>query len=162
MKNYICINGKKTELTEEQMRQLGIEPEKKSPFNERSKGEKYHYIDGFGIVEWDTEQGTRYDDYRYAVANYCTDKSMMEQRAWHETLSRLLWRYSMEHGGDKIEWDHYYSIVLNRDTEEVCVSLNLGGGEDIGTVRFKEEEIADQAIKEIVEPFMEANPEFVW
>lgn len=46
--NYIVINGKKAELTEEQLKQLGIEPEKKrkNPF-ERVTGEKYYYIDTF-------------------------------------------------------------------------------------------------------------------
>lgn len=28
MENYICINGKKTELTDEQLKQLGIETKK--------------------------------------------------------------------------------------------------------------------------------------
>lgn len=33
--NYLVINGKRTELTAEQLRQLGIEPEKKrkNPFD---------------------------------------------------------------------------------------------------------------------------------
>ena len=35
MENYIVINGKKAELTDEQLKQLGIESEKKrnNPFN---------------------------------------------------------------------------------------------------------------------------------
>ena len=41
--NYIVINGKKTELTEEQLKQLGIEPEKKrkNPFDRVPAGEIY-------------------------------------------------------------------------------------------------------------------------
>ena len=37
MKNYLCINGKKTELTEDQMRQLGIVPEKNFTWDEISR-----------------------------------------------------------------------------------------------------------------------------
>ena len=37
MKNYLCINGKKTELTAEQMRQLGIQPEKNYTWDEISR-----------------------------------------------------------------------------------------------------------------------------
>lgn len=33
MENYIVINGRKAELTEEQLKALGIETEKKSPFD---------------------------------------------------------------------------------------------------------------------------------
>ena len=32
MTNYICINGKKAELTEEQLKLLGIELPNESPF----------------------------------------------------------------------------------------------------------------------------------
>ena len=37
MKNYLCINGKKTELTAKQMRQLGIQPEKNYTWDEISR-----------------------------------------------------------------------------------------------------------------------------
>ena len=37
MKNYLCINGKQTELTAEQMRQLGIQPEKNYTWDEISR-----------------------------------------------------------------------------------------------------------------------------
>ena len=33
MENYIVINGRKAELTAEQLKALGIETEKKSPFD---------------------------------------------------------------------------------------------------------------------------------
>lgn len=163
MKNYICINGKVTELTAEQMRQLGIETE--NPFEECNKGEKYHYIDTFGIVRCDTEQGMRSDDRRYAVANYCTDKSMMEQRALHETLSRLLWRFSMEHSGDEIDWENpnqtKFEICYTHDNDSYYIEKLLYC-QDIDSVYFASHEAANKAIKEIVEPFIEAHPDFEW
>lgn len=47
MENYICINGNKTELTEEQLKQLGIEevkennPKRNNPFDRVDTGEPY-------------------------------------------------------------------------------------------------------------------------
>ena len=39
MENYIVINGKRTELTEEQLKELGLIMEKKSPFERVKQGE---------------------------------------------------------------------------------------------------------------------------
>ena len=98
--NYIVINGKRTELTEEQLKQLGIEVPKTSPFK-REWSEDYYYIDDEGFVRSANETFDNFGADRFNVANYCTDKAIMEQRALHETLSRLLWRYSMEHDGNE-------------------------------------------------------------
>ena len=40
--NYIVINGKRAELTEEQMKVLGIEV-KKNPFDRVSSDDRYYY-----------------------------------------------------------------------------------------------------------------------
>ena len=87
----------------------------------------------------------------------------MEQRALHETLNRLLWRYSKEHGGD-YEW--------NNETAHYAISMNTENGVFIvdyferdkfnGVVYFKDESTAQSAIEEIVKPFMAGHPEFVW
>lgn len=47
MKNYLCINGKKTELTDEQLKQLGIENEPKAILSKDGKTAKigeYEFI----------------------------------------------------------------------------------------------------------------------
>ena len=52
MDNYIVINGKKAELTEEQLEKLGIKIEKKrnNPFSSKLKyEEKYFIIDEQGV-----------------------------------------------------------------------------------------------------------------
>ena len=164
MKNYICINGKKAELTEEQMKALGIEVSKANPF-ERKIGEYYYIIKPHGEVVCGVEDDHTVDNALYNVANYCTDKAIMEQRALHETLNRLLWRYSMEHDGDKIDWE-------NDDNNKWCICYNykrncFGVDYDImynvlTTVYFYNREIAEAAIEEIIEPFIEAHPEFKW
>ena len=103
--NYIVINGKRADLTAEQLKALGIKRPKEKPFERVSKRQPFYYITNKGNVEYGVELEDFHCDRLHKVANYCTDKAIMEQRALHEVLNRLLWRYSMEHDGDKIEWN---------------------------------------------------------
>lgn len=160
MTNYICINGKKAELTEEQMRALGIELPKRSPFKRGNFGDTYYYIHMDGDVCADDEDGYTEDEMLFNVANYCTNEAIMEQRALHEILNRLLWRYSMEHDGDKIDWnnDEYkYYIYYSRYNERWAISSS---NEWDSVTYFYTEEIAENAINEIILPFMKAHPDF--
>lgn len=162
MTNYICINGKKAELTEEQLKQLGIElPKAKSPFDRVELSKGYNCITGTGKVIRTYDMDDVNDREYYKVGNYCTDASLLQQRALHETLSRLLWRYSMEHDGDKIEY--------GKDTSKYFIYKHSNGSFDIaiwskstavGVVYFNTYEIASNAIEEIVNPFMKEHPEF--
>ena len=165
MKNYICIDGKKAELTPEQLKALGIEVKKKNPFDRGKRSNVYYYILETGIVGWYREVNDSCDSKMFDVANYCTDKALMEQRAFHETLYRLLWRYSMEHDGDKIEWSdkskYKYKLVFDYEDNKVVIDFNRVWG-DIGVTCFYTREIAENAIKEIIEPFMKEHPEFKW
>ena len=164
MENYIVINGRKAELTEEQLKALGIEIKKKSLFDRAKKGERYHFINWSGNVNTDTEMGSDGDDRIFNVANYCTDKELLQQQAYREILNRLLWRYSMEHDGDKIDWNSdnlkffiYRCIKKERFDVDYQVSWKLGG-----VVYFHTRETAENAIEEIIEPFMAEHPDFKW
>jgi len=166
MTNYICINGKKAELTEEQMKALGIELPKASPFKRAKNHEKYYTIDQVGVVRNCTECYDGVDNVFYKIGNYCTDKAIMEQRALHETLNRLLWRYSMEHDGDKIDWINWentntYTIMYNHQKHKFSVISNVFL-QNVSAVSFYTLEIAENAIEEIIKPFMKEHPEFVW
>lgn len=163
MESYIVINGKKAPLTEEQLKMLGIETEKKNPFK-KVENKNYYAISSYGDVICLHDDYTHYThNANYKAANYCTDKNLMRQRAWHETLSRLLWRYSMKHDGDKIDWKNNewkYYIAFDNCRNEYTVdcykTLNNGN------TYFYSKDIAQNAIKEIVEPFMAEHPDFVW
>lgn len=158
MENYICINGKKAELTEEQMKALGIELKEKSPFERVECHDTFYYIDYCGKVEFIHELNDNIDNILYSTANYCTDKSIMKQRALHETLYRLLWRYSMKHDGDKIHLNHCWGIACSEGVYEAYELY----GHVVGECVFYSKEIASNAIKEIIEPFMKEHPEFKW
>lgn len=163
MKNYICINGNKTELTEEQLKQLGIELPKASPFARKKKNTKYFSIVQNGTVDWHYDNVDSFDKGCFDVANYCTDYNMMQQRALHETLSRLLWRYSMEHDGDKINWNiydqrkHYIFVDVETNQFHVDHSWSCCG---VDRIYFYSKRIAEDAIEEIIKPFMAEHPEF--
>ena len=173
MENYICINGKKAELTEEQLKALGIELLKPSPFervcNHANEFYEYYFINSYGVVTSAVDGGfsicSAVDDWRYKAANYCTDKTLLEQRALHETLNRLLWRYSMEHDGDKIDKDSpstmKYAIYYDNFHKHITVHSFMAWIV-VGTPYFYNHDIARAAIKEIVEPFIAAHPDFKW
>lgn len=160
--NYLMLNGKRIDLTQEQVKTLMLE-EKKSPFARTSVGEVHFYINCNGRVYKDTEDMYKMDDEYFEVANYCTDKAMMEQRALHETLNRLLWRYSEEHGGDS-EWDgyKYHSHILKSEIAKTFHTDTNANKKIQGVIYFKDKETAQAAIDEIVKPFIAKHPDFVW
>lgn len=154
MENYICINGKKAELTEEQMKALGIELPNTSPFNRvKYMRDKYFYIASDGCVYMDFDGHGNISNYRFNAANYCTDKAIMEQRALHETLSRLLWRFSEQNGGKGMFG------IADKGNGNFCSMIENYRYLD---PTFKTADIANRAIKEIIKPFMVEHPDFVW
>lgn len=161
MENYIVINGKKAELTEEQLRQLGIEVEKKTPFKRVPDGKSYYYIEYSGEVRSDTDYRVESDDKCYAAANYCTDPNLMQQRAWHETLSRLLWRYSMEHKAER-QGNRVWGIRYFRATQTFGPLWDFDTCTYMGEILFDTKKIAQNAIDEIVKPFLAEHPDFKW
>ena len=163
--NYIVINGKRAELTAEQLKALGLEREIYNPFVRAKDGESYYFIPTYeveGKVVRETELESGIDEKRHNSANYCTDREMMKQRALHETLNRLLWRYSMEHKGNEIDlkvpgWCYWIGYDITNKTFKVYESFDI---RSFGKPYFDTEEIAESAIKEIIEPFMAEHPDF--
>lgn len=165
MGNKIIIDGKEYELSAELVEKIKAEvaeqEKAENPF-ERKTNERYYYVDSSGgIYSFVDDKGATAKTL-YAVGNYCRDKGMMEQRALHETLNRLLWRYKETHGGD-IPWnveDHYY-IYFHKSSKFFDTGTNDAHHLE-GVVYFKDRATAEAAIEEVVKPFMAAHPEFVW
>ena len=167
MENKITIDGKEYKLSAELVEKIKAEvteqekQDKKNLF-ERKRGSQYYYTTSFWNVCEDVDTSTMTDDARYRAANYCCDKGLMKQRALHETLNRLLWRYKETHGGD-IPWDgedHYY-IYFHKSSKFFDTGTNDAHHLE-GVVYFKDRATAEAAIEEVVKPFMAAHPEFVW
>lgn len=165
MENYIMLDGQKFKLDDslvELLRGVVKEKEEVSPFA-REDGQAYYYISEFGSTTFSAENKTRIDDTRYNVGNYCTDEKLMEQRALHETLNRLLWRFNEMHSGD-VQWtcdyDHF-CIVYNKINNEYLVK-DCAYGKAQGAVYFPSAKRAQEAIETIVKPFVAKHPDFVW
>ena len=158
--NYLFIEGIKVPLTDEQVAMIkgtGAQA-KKTAFSRAKEGEFYWLIGDNCVVEEAYEAGFGEDEERFKCANYCTDRCLIEERAIREELSRLLWRFSMENGGENIDWEDLnqskYSIYIYFDNKSLkweiykaikCKFLN--------EIYFIDEDTARRAIREIVEPF---------
>lgn len=163
--NYIVINGKKIELTEEQLKQLGIEPEKKrkNPFERVSEGEVY-FLAGYDKTDRARETNEWIDEDLFAAANYFNDEAFAEQVALHQLLYRKLLKFAYDNEcEDTEEWDGsntHWTIRYNGNLDEFfAYSQERYKARD---VYFSSEEGAKRAIKEVVEPFMNEHPDFVW
>lgn len=167
MDNYICIDGAKVLLNDSQISELRAifekrEAEKNSPFKRQKYGDDYYYISSNGKVNIFTDFAYDSDLTRYNNANYCTDEELLKQRALEEILARRLWRYSMEHGGDKIDWSDgqsKYAIYYDTGIGSFYITSNVVC-QITSTTYFVDRETALNAIKEVVEPFMKEYPTF--
>ena len=167
MDNYIMFEGQKIPLTDEQIKTLELNTNVAgSPFDRVRVGENYYIVDTISDVSSIPDMRCYADNMRFEVANYCTDEKLMRQRALHEKLNRLLWKYSMEHGGDTKSWhsnDLHYCITKEFTTYGSLYDVSWDQGvKSEGCIYFATEDIAEDAIIEVVEPFIRDNPEFVW
>ena len=166
--NYIVLNGKRIDLTEEQIDKLGLKIPVKNMFD-RDYENSFYFIGSDGHVwsEGDSLISSGFPDRVYEVANYCADKNIMQQRAFHETLNRLLWRFSMQNDGDKIDWSNRsnkYFITYDYNAKDFKVDYfhtQYGCHLRPFVEYFYTEKIAQKAIDEIVLPFMKEHPKFV-
>ena len=118
----------------------------------------YYYIGQDGKVHEDIEMSTTFDNDLYKIGNYCANKELLKKRAAEETLLRKMWRFSLTHGGEKIDWN-------NEDTEKwylgfdskrriVMVSF-VNALRQMGVIYFNSKEVAEEAKKEFGKEFKE-------
>lgn len=162
--NYIVINGKKIELTEEQMKQLWIEPDKKNPFERVAKSEMYCYIDCFNEVQCIADDADQSDDMSFECSNYFNDGDFANQVALHQLLYRKLLKFAYDNKcEDTKEWNEnnrHFGIMYDGNRNKYDTWWNVSY-KQFG-VYFSSEEDAERAIHEVVEPFAKKHPDFVW
>lgn len=160
--NYIVINGKRIELTDEQLKALGIEV-RKNPFERVAKSEKYCYIDAFDEVHWFSDNMEQCDDESFECSNYFNDGDFAKQVALHQLLYRKLLKFAYDNGCEDKEWngtnDHWL-IVYHPSIDNFIISNMQCAKEH--SVYFSTEEGAGRAINEVIRPFMKEHPDFVW
>lgn len=165
MGNKIIIDGKEYELSAELVEKIKAEvaaqEKAENPF-ERSVGEHYCFADASGWLGYFIDSDSATDNALYSAGNYCRDRGLMEQRALHETLNRLLWRYSETHGGDG-SWERLSTHYHIRRWRDCGFKVSYcEDGKTNGVVYFNSRDVAEAAIDEVVKPFVEEHPEFVW
>ena len=162
--NYLIIEGIKVPLTDEQVAMIkgtgALKSKEKSPFSRVEKNNPYWLIDIDGTITQTYERGYEADDEQFSCANYCSDKELIEERAIREELSRRLWRFSMENGGEEINWEDLvqskWRIFIHFGQEAVeCEVMQNVTAKSLNEVYFVSEEVALRAIKEVVKPFCE-------
>lgn len=163
MDNYIMLNGKKIPLTDEQVKLIQPDMPEKSPFDRAKFRDPYYTIYSDYSSNRIPETETQLDDGRFNAGNYCTDRDIMKQHALHMLLNNLLWRYSMTHGGNGIDWDDgseiKVNIYYNMELDEFGITT-YSILKYFGAVPFVSEETAKAAIEEIVKPFIAEHPDF--
>lgn len=156
MKVTLTLNGKsvEVELTEEQLKTLGIEEKKKTGYERVDECKHYWYVDSEGRATEEIEEGDPFDHDGYAAANYYSDENVAKDNARADTLMRKLRRYAAEHGGigkpDHGGLDVVYDIVYSNISERI----EVGGTRCVdraGVVHFNSEQSAKDAIKEFHE-----------
>lgn len=161
--NYIVINGKRVELTDEQVKALGIET-RKNPFERVKEHSSYYRITEYGSVKDCVERGDAIDFNLYKVNNYFNDKQFAQQVALHQLLYRKLLKFAYDNEcEDNREWDgdnEHWCFEYLHGTK--CFSVYPHYNCKSQIVYFSSKEAAECAIKEVVEPFMKEHPEFVW
>ena len=164
--NYIVINGKKAELTEEQLKALGIEAEekRKNPFD-RVANDTYFCITADNKASSYTDDDDGYTRIVYNAANYFNDEQFAQQVSLHQLLYRKLLKFAYDNeyednqiwGGNGIEHWH-----IGYDFRECVFYADWVSVTKYNDVYFSTKEGAERALKEVVEPFMKEHPEFIW
>lgn len=166
MNNYAVINGKRIELTDEQVKAISAEivEMKTNPFNRIGLG-SYYYVPIYdGTVRTFTEDNGITDTFMHLNGNYFNDKSFAQQVALHQLLYRKLLKFAYDYGcedtqewnGVNLHWCIYYDNNRNTFGAE-CYNVIQHSH-----IYFSTREGASRAIKEVVETFMKEHPDFVW
>lgn len=162
--NYAMINGKRIELTDEQVKALGIE--RKNPFERANPDadDKYYYIRVSGDVAAYHDVNDNGDRLLYEASNYFNDEQFAKQVALHQLLYRKLLKFAYDNEcEDTAEWNgtnEHWFIRWSCDTGNfIILNVYCYKGQE---VYFSSDEAAKRAGREVVEPFMKDHPEFVW
>ena len=119
----LTIDGKEIQLTDEQLKMLGIEV-KKNPFDRVSGDDKYYYTIVSGDVLRHVDINDKTDRRLYNAINYFNDKTFAEQVALHQLLYRKLLKFSYDNEcEDTAEWDGenaHWIIRYNENRNELC------------------------------------------
>lgn len=159
----LTIGGKEVQLTDNQLRTLGIETSK-NPFDRVAVDDWYYFILVSGEVKPYIYHNDDVDSTLTDNCNYFNDKEFAQQVALHQLLYRKLLKFAYDNGcEDTAEWNEenqHWTICYNHNRYKF--EADNCGTFHRNDVYFSSEDGAKAAIKEVVEPFMKEHPDFVW
>ena len=159
----LTIDGEEVQLTDEQLRMLGIIEKEKHPFKRTYYGCDYFCISGPGDVESYCDYNDSLTDAYFKAVNYFSTRPFANQVALHQLLYRKLLKFSYENKCADVEWNgsnDHWCIYYDPDDLKYCVAGF--GSHKFDCVWFSSEDAAKRAIEEVVEPFVKEHPEFKW
>lgn len=160
--NYAVINGIRVELTDEQVKTLGIK--RKNPFERVVQGDVYYRVTEYGEIGDLTEDSDYTDQYLYDGVNYFNDEFFANQVALHQLLYRKLLKFSYDNecednqAWNKVNCHYYIGYNINEDRFYADVTAAFKHND----VWFGSRDSANRAIEEVVMPFVKEHPDFVW
>lgn len=161
----LTINGEEVQLTDKQLKALGIEVEtkRKNPFEKVVRFEDYYFVEKNNEVHAYMETDSLVDNQIYTSANYFNDKAFAEQVALHQLLYRKLLKFAYDNECEDVEWNprhaHWY-IYYDIVNDNFCTNANDSFKHQ--EVYFSTRRWAERAIEEVVKPFVKEHPDFVW
>lgn len=146
--NYIVINGKRAELTKEQMKQLGIEVRENKRWRPKDLDNIYYYVDSNNHIQKTRDCSYPCDDFKYYSHNYFRTEEEAETYARVLETEMLLKKYADEHNYKFIDFKCYLvwsSAANNYRIDKTCSTCKPR------TIFFSSAKIVVDAIKEIGE-----------
>lgn len=125
----LMINGKelKTQIEIDEADLETMQNKKKTGYERVGDLEKYHWIDGDGLIHMSYNNNITSDNLRYDVGNYYSSKDIASNNARADQLMRQLRRFAVENRKDKIDWNdgkkHKYNICYSYPTQEIFVDF---------------------------------------
>lgn len=163
----VTINGKEQTLTEEQMESISkMFPKdvwaRKGDWARKDECGTYYAIYPTGDVTKYCDYREGFNDSTYGFGNYYPTQHIAEMRALDWKLNNLLFRYSMQHGGENVtaSVSKYYMYYDFDAKKWECSEEGISSAEQ-GQVYFASFNVAQSAIHEVVEPFCEKHPEYL-
>lgn len=154
MKVTINANGKtvQVEITEEQLKELGlIEERSRTGYERVKKGDVYYFNITRSETVAEEECDRRIDEGRYNTGNYYSDKTIAENNACADRLLRQLrrWQAANDRAISAKDWKDgtscFYNIRYNYWLDMPYVNMDNYRG--LNNVYFTSEEKAEEAIK---------------
>lgn len=157
MKATISANGKtiKTEITEEQAKELGLIAKKKTGYERVEYRDEYYSVNVLGGVDDTCDVGLITDKAAYFDGNYYSDEKIAENNAKADRLLRKLrqWQALNDEPVSKKDWDkEKWTIGYNHCKGDSGHDIGLELRcfltiHNFGTVFFTTKEKAKEAIK---------------